>query len=143
MFVEKLTREEIVDFYIKNVYEKVLKTSEKLGVGYYANSYSPENIKKYKVEDGVVSFEVSDLVIKISDFEFEKAEEFERPVYLDLDWIKFMKSKFGDEYVDAFKAHRERTKKIVVKQILEDFVRDYDKTTNNYLNALKDNDLEK
>lgn len=125
MFVEKLSKQDIIDFYV-NVYLESFKkdsyflyykneTNSKLNE-YIEDNLSPNNITLYKVVGDKITFSVDNHNIKISDFDFisNRVRGFEDGIH-NKDWLIFMANKFGDEYATAFldfKNKEEQLKKI-------------------------------
>ena len=152
MFVEKLSMEDIKD-YILNV------DSKKMPFDNIKNQYDFKKMTNYKAEDGKIMFTVPVTTIHynkknslvednlyytntcekkfvISDYDFKDEEVFNLELGAqNLDWLKFMRSKFGVIYLAAYFEYRENQKNAILKNV----VQKYDCTTELYKKELENN----
>ena len=150
MFVEKLKKEDIISFIKANCVDNVEYEKAKPGeseeykrLREFSNDwkkqeidriYDTSRIKNYETKDGKISFEINSKKFTFTDFDFIQSGVIKLKSYaLDTDWLKFMASKFGDEYKKAFATHRQQEKEEYLKNESKKFD-DYTKTCKDELN---------
>lgn len=144
MYIEKLTKGDIINFYNENVYKTLLSKNRKIGIDYIVLKYSPNHIKDYVSENGQVTFNVSDMSVSLSDYDFKTNRTFKLNKFLcNKDWLKFMYSKFGDEYLKSFVAFREDAKQVVIDKEIERLKKEYDTATNVCVSSLEESEGER
>ena len=127
MFVEKLTKEEVLGFYrdclIRNGEEYVLEFLDNL-----------EDAKDYKNMGDKITYILKGIKFTITDFEYSSEKTFR--LYAGLhnrDWLKFMYKRFGEPYRQAFIESRKQER----KRVLTFFAKRFDNDTAKYLSELK------
>ena len=144
MYIEKLTKGDIINFYNENVYKTLLSKNRKIGIDYIVLKYSPNHIKDYVSENGQVTFNVSDMSVSLSDYDFKTNRTFKLNKFLcNKDWLKFMYSKFGDEYLKSIVAFREDAKQVVIDKEIERLEKEYDTATNVCVSSLEESEGER
>lgn len=93
MFIEKLSRNEILEFYEK-IYLKRLVNVER---------FAPDKIENYAYKNGKITFQVFFRHFTITDFDFKDSEmgQLKSGIH-DPCWLKFMYKKFGNRYAVTF-----------------------------------------
>ena len=125
MFVEKLTKDDIVN-YIAN-YE-IVKYDESV-----KRQYDFNLISNYKVTAGKITFSIRNINFEITDFDFETNYTIKLKGVHNKNWLNFMYEKFGDAYKKAFLAYRSQEK----KKLLEETAKNFDDDTADYEGGLE------
>ena len=126
MFVEQLTKEDLIDYLVN--YE-LAKYDE-----FAKSKYDFNSIENYKVKEGKITFKIRDIKLKFTDFDYNT--NYIIKLYNGVhnkSWINFMYKKFGAKYKTAFLAFREQEK----SAILEAAAKRFDEDTYEYENSLE------
>ena len=114
MFIERLNKEEIIN-YCK---DDLRKFQEEIPFLYF----NPDEVNKYTLADGKVTLDISGVSYSISDFDLTNYDKVRHDSSTaDIDWIKYMYKKFGEEYKKAFFSYREEQKNKTVAETINKF----------------------
>ena len=128
MFVEQLSREDLID-YITN-YELVKYDD------YVRSQYDFNAISNYKVSKGKITFRIRDKKFKFTDFDY--TTNYVIALYKGVHngrWLHFMSRKFGNAYKIAFLTFREQEK----NSVLEATGKRFDEDTLKYVEGFYSN----
>ncbi len=140
MFVEKLSKNDIVKYYDDVIYKGLNKTFYEKGLHDYLDLYTSKDIENYVIDNGVICFNVRNLNFKISDFDIVTNSEMRLKKHAHNEkWLKFMYKKFGENYLNEFCKLRESNKQTAINDLSAEF----DKKTKQYCDAIKQEDLTK
>lgn len=126
MFVEKLTKDEIIDFITNH---EIAKRNDYVKVQYDFNE-----IDNYNVSESEITFRIRDKKFKFTDFDY--SSNYTNTSYSglhDKNWLRFMYNRFGNPYKIAFLSFREQEK----RDILEATAKRFDEDTEMYENGLE------
>lgn len=110
MFVEQLSREDLIDYITKH---ELVKYDE-----YTRSQYNFNAITDYNVCEGNITFRINNKKFMFTDFDYL---ENSRKSTHNKRWLYFMFKKFGNPYKLAFLAFREQEKKRKLKAIEKGF----------------------
>ena len=114
MFIERLNKEEIIN-YCK---DDLKKFQEEIPFLYF----NPDEVNKYTLSDGKVTLDISGVSYNISDFDLTNYDKVRHDrSTANIDWIKFMYKKFGEEYKKAFLLNREEQKNKMIEETINKF----------------------
>lgn len=114
MFVEKLSKEDLIDYISK--YELVNYDE------YARSQYDFNAITNYNVREGKITFRINDKKFKFTDFDYTTnfIIRFQKGTHNEK-WLHFMFKKFGNPYKVAFLTFREQEKKRVLEKTEKNF----------------------
>lgn len=159
MFVEKLTKKDLIEFLRENNLKPALAYSKKYMKDYAkANSWNPELVKnmasfteihnktilenydfskisEYKTGKDEISFKINGNKFIFNDFDNYNphVRKLKWSTAPNTDWLKFMYGKFGREYRNAFDQNREKEKAKLLRKTAGDF----DTETINCINEME------
>lgn len=136
MFVEKLTKDELIQFITNNELKRNRENRndefpefEDARQRELSRNFDFANISNYSVKNGKVSFKININKFVFTDFDYISPFMIRlKANIVDKDWIRFMSDKFGDEYKTAFLEYRKKQKEKYLKETAEK----YDNQTKNY-----------
>ena len=130
MFVEQLTRDEIIDYITKDELTKYLTKYD----DYVSKEYDFNEITDYEVSEGEITFRIRDKKFKLTDFDY--TTNYTTTLYNGFhckSWLSFMYKRFGNPYKIAFLSFREQEK----RDILEAAAKRFDEDTAEYEDGLE------
>ena len=142
MFIEKLTKNEVIKFFDNVVYKEWLNDWKEKGLeNMFLNmGYDSSNIRNYKQTDKTIKFSINDVSFIITDFDMvnSKTIRFSDNMHNE-QWLKYMYAKFGNQYAEEFKKYREIKKEKAVK----DYENGFNCQTKKYCKYFNENNLSK
>lgn len=122
MFVEKLTKEDIVEYLKKYVwsYRK------------YAFLRSPKTVENFEVKNGQITCDLNDIGVYYTFRDFTFSEVVTEKPEIEQSWLNFMYAKFGEEYKKAFLNYRANRKDVEIEKAKQR----YDQQTKDYVASL-------
>lgn len=116
MFVERLTKEELLAFVLKD---------EAVKYEYIKRCGTVDAIRYFSVDNGRVTFSIGNIDFVFTDFDVSNNYMFRS--YNgghNKAWIQFMYDKFGEDYRLAFYKFRTQEKRRLLKRVADQFDKD-------------------